>query len=61
MIKASKAHAFIRGNAYVSPIDIALCVRDVLRHRLVLSFQAQSEGISVDDAIDRLLLAMPIS
>jgi len=61
LMKASKARAFIRGNDYVSPIDIALCLRDVLRHRLVLSFQAQSEEISVDDAIDRLLLAMPIS
>ncbi len=61
LIKASKASAFVRGNAFVSPIDIAFCVRDILRHRLVLSFQAQSEGISVDDAIDRLLLAMPIT
>lgn len=61
LIKASKARAFIRGHDYVSPVDIALCVPDVLRHRLVLSYHAQSESVSVDDLLERLLLAMPIA
>ena len=61
LIKASKARAYLRGHDFVSPLDIALSVPDVLRHRLVLSYQAQSEGITINELLDRLLLSMPIS
>jgi len=55
LIKASKASAYLRNKDEVSPLDIALCAKKVLRHRIVLSFDAQVEDILVDDVIDTLL------
>lgn len=55
LIKASKASAYLRGKAEVSPIDIALCVKEVLRHRIVLSYDAQVDDVSSDDIIDTIL------
>ncbi len=54
MLKATKARAYLRGNDYVSPIDIALCLKDVLRHRIVLSYDAVADGMSPDDVIDSI-------
>jgi MoxR-like ATPase len=55
MFKAVKAMAFIRGNNYVSPIDIALVVKNVLRHRIILTYEAQAMDINVDDLIQKIL------
>ncbi len=55
LLKAVKASAYIRGKKEVSPIDITLCVKNVLRHRIVLSYEAQSEGVDIDDIIDTIM------
>jgi len=55
MVKAVKASAYLRGKESVSPIDIALCAKNVLRHRIVLSYNAQAEDVSPDDIIDTLM------
>ncbi len=55
MFKAVKAMAFIRGNNYVSPIDIALVIKNVLRHRIILTYEAQAMDINVDDLIQKIL------
>ncbi len=55
MFKAVKANAFIRGFDYVSPVDIAMVVKDVLRHRIILSYEAQAKEVKVDDVIQKLL------
>jgi len=55
MILASKAHAVLQGNNHVSPDDVRAVAGPILRHRLILNFSAQSEGITVDDVIARLL------
>jgi len=55
LIKASKASAYLRGNTEVSPIDIALCAKEVLRHRIVLSYDAQVEDVTSDAIIDAIL------
>jgi MoxR-like ATPase len=55
MFKAVKAMAFIRGNDYVSPIDIALVAKNVLRHRIILSYEAEAMDIKVDDLIQKIL------
>lgn len=55
LIKASKASAYLRGKTEVSPIDIALCAKEVLRHRIVLSYDAEVEDVSSDDIIDAIL------
>ncbi|PHO09360.1 ATPase [Malaciobacter canalis] len=55
MFKAVKAQAYLRGNDYVSPIDIALIVKNILRHRIILSYEAQAQDINVDDVIDKIV------
>lgn len=53
--RCSKAHAWLAGRDYVTPEDIHVIAHDVLRHRILLSFEAEAEGISSDDFIDSLL------
>ena len=53
--RCSKAHAWLAGRDYVTPEDIHVIAHDVLRHRILLSFEAEAEGISSDDFIDALL------
>jgi len=60
MLKAVKARAYLRGNAFVSPIDIALSIKDVLRHRIILSYDAIAEGLSSDDVIQKILETLEI-
>lgn len=55
MFKAVKAMAFIRGNDYVSPIDIALVAKNVLRHRIILTYEAEAMDINVDNLIQKVL------
>lgn len=52
---ASKAHALLEGRAYVVPDDIKAIAADVLRHRLLLTFDAEARGLSTDDIIGWLL------
>ena len=54
MIKAVKASAYLRGKEEVSPIDIALCAKNVLRHRITLTYEAQVDDLNVDDIIETL-------
>ncbi len=55
MFKAVKARAYLRGNDYVSPVDIALTIKDVLRHRIILSYEAQASDITADMIIQKVL------
>ena len=61
MFKAVKASAFLRGNDFVSPIDIALVAKNVLRHRIILTYEAMAKEINVDDVIQKILekIAIP--
>jgi len=58
---AARAHAWLEGRDYVSPGDVQEVVHDVLRHRLLLSFEAEADGVTADDVVDRLLglVALP--
>lgn len=58
--RCSKAHAWLAGRDYVTPDDIHVIAHDVLRHRILLSFEAEAEGISSDDFIDSLLRLVAI-
>ena len=53
--RASRAHAWLKGRDYVGPEDIQAVAADVLRHRLVLSFEAEADGVTPDSIIERLL------
>lgn len=60
LILGSKARALLQGRAHASFDDVASLARPVLRHRLILNFQAQSEKITTDTIIDRLLTTVPV-
>ena len=53
--QASRAHAFLNGRGYVTPQDVKSMAPDVLRHRILLSYEAEAEGKSTDDLIEFLL------
>lgn len=58
--KCAKINAWLEGRDFVTPEDIQAVVYDVLRHRIILSFEAQAEGISADNVIGSLLKAVPL-
>jgi len=60
MLKAVKARAYLRGHDFVSPLDISLSIKDVLRHRIILSYEAVAEGLDSDYIIQKVLEATPI-
>jgi MoxR-like ATPase len=59
LILAGKAHALLRGRYHVSADDVAAVAKPILRHRLITNFTAQSEGITTDKLIERILQAVP--
>ena len=52
---ASKAHAFVRGRGYVTPEDVKSVAFDVLRHRIILSYEAEAEDVTTEQIIQRVL------
>jgi MoxR-like ATPase len=52
---AARAHAFLSGRAYVIPQDVKVLAADVLRHRLIPSYEAEAEGVDTDDIVARVL------
>jgi MoxR-like ATPase len=59
--RTARAHAWLQGRDYVSPGDVQAMLPDVLRHRVILSYQAQAEGIDVDQFVSRLLNLVPVA
>ena len=59
--KCSRTHAWLNEREYVDPEDVRAIAHDVLRHRLMLSYEAQGEGVAADDVIDALVkqVALP--
>jgi MoxR-like ATPase len=55
LMKASKAHAFLHGRSYVTPHDIQSMAHDVLRHRVVVSYEAEAEGRTAEDLIQKIM------
>jgi len=55
LIEGARALAFLRGRDYVVPQDVTDLVADVFRHRLVLSYEALSEGLAADDIVGRIM------
>lgn len=58
--RCARAHAWLQGRDYVSPEDIHAMAHNVLRHRILLSFEAEAEGITSDQLIDELLNRVPV-
>jgi len=55
MVLGAKALAFLRGRQYALPTDVRELARDVLRHRIVLSYEALADDVSPDDVLGPLL------
>jgi MoxR-like ATPase len=60
LIEGARALAFMRGRAYALPEDMTGLVGDVLRHRLVLSYEALAEGLDADQLIARVMQRIPV-
>ena len=59
--RCSRAMAWLNGKDFVSPDDVQNVVHDALRHRLILSFEAEANGITTDKVIDELLAKVPVA
>ena len=60
LILTAKALAFVRGRSYVLPQDVLDMALDVIRHRLVLSYEALSDNISSDDILKKIFDRIPL-
>jgi MoxR-like ATPase len=58
--RCARAHAWLRGRDYALPEDVHAVVHEVLRHRVLLSYEAEAEGIRSDQVIARLLDLVPL-
>ena len=60
MCKSAKVHALFNGRTFVLPEDVKEVAKDVLRHRLVLSYEAGADGVTSDEIIDKLISFVPV-
>jgi MoxR-like ATPase len=59
--KCSRAYAWLQGRDYVRPDDVQAIAHDVLRHRLLLSYDAQAEGIKANAVIDKMIQLVAVA
>ena len=59
--RCARAHAWLLGKDYVSPEDVSAVLHDVFRHRVLLSFDAEAEGQSVEAVLEHLLATVPVA
>ena len=57
---AAKAHAFTQGRGYVTPQDVKAIALDVLRHRVIITYEAEAEELSSEDIVQKLLDTLPV-
>jgi MoxR-like ATPase len=60
LTRAARAHAFLQGRGYVTPQDVKSVAPDVLRHRLIVSYEAEAEDLTSDDLVTRILNTLPV-
>jgi MoxR-like ATPase len=60
LVRAAKAHAFLQGRGFVTPEDIKSLGYDVLRHRILLSYRADAEGVTADELLRRIFERVPV-
>jgi MoxR-like ATPase len=60
LAQAAKAYAFIDGRGYVTPDDVKAIAKDVLRHRLIVTYEAEAEGLTPDDVVERVLQGVAV-
>ncbi len=60
LMKAAKAHAFLQARGYVTPHDVKSVALEILRHRIILTYEAEAEGKSHDDVVRKILDNVPV-
>jgi MoxR-like ATPase len=60
LVHGARALALLRGRSYALPADVTELAKDVLRHRIVLSYQALAESVVADQVVDAVLAAVPV-
>jgi MoxR-like ATPase len=55
LTKAAKANAFLQGRSYATPHDVKNLALDVLRHRVAVTYEAEAQGKTSEDVIERIL------
>jgi MoxR-like ATPase len=56
----ARAHAFLQGRGYVTPQDVKSIAPDILRHRIIVSYEAEADELTSDDLIRRILSEIPV-
>ncbi|MGI1678296.1 MAG: MoxR family ATPase [Cellvibrionaceae bacterium] len=59
--RCARAHAWLNGQDFVTPDDVQKVIHDVLRHRIILSFEAEASGVTPDDVINQLVNVVPVA
>jgi MoxR-like ATPase len=60
LAQASRAHAFVKGRGYVTPEDIKAVGMDVLRHRIILTYEAEAEELTTESVVSRIFDAVQV-
>jgi len=60
LAKAARAHAFLKRRGYVTPEDVRAIGLDVLRHRVLLTYEAEAEEMTADDVVNRVLNSIEV-
>jgi MoxR-like ATPase len=58
--RCARAHAWLAGKDYVGPEDVQAVAYDALRHRIILNYEAEAEGITTDRVVEELLARVPV-
>jgi MoxR-like ATPase len=60
LVRAARGHALLAGRDFVTPHDVKSLARDIMRHRILVSYEADAEGLSADDLLQRILDHIPV-
>jgi MoxR-like ATPase len=60
LAQAAKAHAFVDGRGYVMPDDVKAVAQDIMRHRVIITYEAEAEDLTSDAIIDRVLQGVAV-
>ncbi|WP_394691844.1 AAA family ATPase [Hoeflea sp.] len=58
--RCAKVHAWLRGSEFATPLDVQAIIHDVLRHRILLTFEAEADGYTKDQFIDEIVRRVPV-
>ena len=60
LAEGARAHAFLNARAFTTPDDVKAIAHDVLRHRIIVTYEAEAEGVEPDDIVNRMLDGVPV-